>query len=173
MPVEEHLNPNEVVIASSGFFYATDRRLLRYERAPIAGPQAESLGYHEIQGLEQRVQTRYRSLAVSLVVFLLGLVDPGRVGESAGDAIKLAFILIGLGGIVYAILSRRQVWAVKSAKLSAQTRDRWRLPDDGSERTRRLVQVLQSRIKLVPSSSPVLEQGQPDSQAQPDKRDSA
>ncbi|MBM3945782.1 MAG: hypothetical protein FJ315_00060 [SAR202 cluster bacterium] len=167
MPVEEHLEPNEVVIASSGFFYATDRRLLRYERAPMTGPQADSLEYGDIQSIDQQVQTRYRLVVISLAVFLLGLVDPGRVG----GAIKLAFIVVGLGGMVYAILGRKRVWVFKSDKLPAQRRDQWRLPDDGSERTRRLVQVIQARTKPVPPSTSALEQGRPEPQPQPGKKD--
>lgn len=155
MPVEDHLEPNEVVIASSGFFYATDRRLLRYEPAPLLGPQAVSLSYGDIQSVTPQVQSRYRLIAVSLVVFILGLLDPGRIGGPT----KLLLILAGLGGLVYAILSRKTLWVFASSQVSVAARDRWRLVDDGNERTRRLVQAVQSRLGQPQAESPVQGQG--------------
>ena len=153
MPVEAHLEPNEVVIASSGFFYATDRRLLRFEPAPLFGPQAESLAYGDIQSVAPRVQSRYRLMAVSLTVFVLGLVDPARIAGTT----KLILMLAGLGGLVYAIMSRKTMWVFASSQVGAAARDRWRLVDDGNERTRRLVQTVQSRLGHPQAESPAPE----------------
>lgn len=155
MPVEDHLEPNEVVIASSGFFYATDRRLLRYEPAPLFGPQAESLSYGDIQSVTPRVQSRYRLVAGGLVVFILGLLDPGRVGGPT----KLILVLAGLGLLVYAIMSRKTMWVFASSQVGVAARDRWRLVDDGNERTRRLVQTVQSRRGQSQAESPIQGEG--------------
>ncbi|MSP78532.1 MAG: hypothetical protein EXR67_03110 [Dehalococcoidia bacterium] len=165
MPIEDHLMPGEVVLASSAFFYATDLRLVRYEPAPVTGPQAEALEYVQIQGLKAGVQTRYRLVVISFVVFLLGLLDPARSAQG-GPVLKAVMMITGLIFLIYGILNRKTVWTVQSAALSKANQSRWRIQDDGDDRTRRLLQVIQGRI-TQPSPEPPAEKSASDSQPPP------
>lgn len=141
MPVEEHLEQGEVVLASSGFFYATDRRLLRYEPHPMTGPKAESLEYRQIQGIRARVDSNFRLVVISLLVLALGLADPADSG-----AIRYILLIAGVVSLTYAVLSRRAVWQVQSDDLSGPARARWQIRDERNERTARLLKLVQSRV---------------------------
>jgi hypothetical protein len=143
MPIEEHLEPGEVILGSAGMFYATDRRLIRYEPAPFSGPQAQSLQYSQVQEVRPGVQTRYRMVIISLVIFILGLLDPGRLG----GGVKLAFMLVGLIGIVFGVLNRKALWEFRSATLDKFHQAQWRLIGDNEDRARRFVQLVQQRMR--------------------------
>ena len=143
MPVEEHLMPGELVLASSANFYATDRRLVRYDPAPIGGRNVEALEYQQITGVRPRIQTRYRLIAMSFVALVLGFVDPL---QRSIPVFTVVMVIAGLAGIVYGILNRKTAWEVISPAVRKIDLYRWRIMDDSNQRTQRLVQVVQARI---------------------------
>ncbi|MSQ12177.1 MAG: hypothetical protein EXR48_05760 [Dehalococcoidia bacterium] len=153
MPVEQHLEEGEVVLASSGFFYATDRRILRYEPHPMTGPKAESLEYRQVQGIRAKVDSNFRLVVTSLLVLALGLVDPAGSG-----AIRYILLIAGVVSLTYAVLNRKAVWQIQSDELSSAARARWHIKDERNERTARLLKLVQSRVgqtrqQVGPSSS--------------------
>ena len=145
MPVEEHLMPGEVVLASAGTFYATDRRLLRYDPAPATGSFTESLEYLQIQSVRPGIQTRYRLIILSFAALMLGLIDPIRLQPKA-PFFTLVMAVGGLIGLVYGILNRKTVWNIISAQVAKSAQSRWRVQDDSNERSRRFLQVVQARM---------------------------
>ena len=133
----EHLLDREVVLASHGAFYATDRRIVRYE---VKGDREriEAITYDQLDGLVRIVAPRVQTVVLgALVVLLALLVGPDGVAQ-------VIFTSLGLAGMLAGFLNRRSYLAFRSAALDPATQRRWRVPDNDGEATRRLMAVVLS-----------------------------
>ena len=141
----EHLIDREVVLASHGAFYATDRRIIRYE-AKGDRERVEAIPYDQLDGIVRIVAPRVQTVVLgALVVLLALLVGPEGVAQ-------VIFTSLGVAGMLAGFLNRRTYVEFRSAALDTSTQRHWRVADRGSEDLQGLMTVVLS--PEVPATAP-------------------
>ena len=133
----EHLIDREVVLASHGAFYATDRRIIRYE-AKGDRERVEAIPYDQLDGIVRIVAPRVQTVVLGALVVLLSLlVGPEGVAQ-------IIFTSLGVAGMLAGFLNRRTYVEFRCAALDTSTQRRWRVADRGSEDLQGLMTVVLS-----------------------------
>jgi citrate lyase subunit beta/citryl-CoA lyase len=145
--IEEHLEPGEPVLAACDNFYATDRRLIRYE-ARRRRSRAHTLAYRQVSSVISRSSLRKQTIVLALLVALL-TVSIGPAG-----APKLILLLLALVAAVFALLNRWNFLEFRGSSLSRRRQARWRLTDGGREEALELAETVRAHLGDKASTLP-------------------
>ena len=98
MSLQDVLVPGEKVLSECKPFYATSRRIIRYDEGPGAKPMA-ALAYHQISGVQVRQRPSYFMMVFGALCLLsaLYLTLMGHIFVTALPALVIGVVLMFFG----------------------------------------------------------------------------
>jgi len=129
MTLRDRFTPGEDVVARAGPFYATTRRIVRYERAPDGSETFVELPYFHVRSIELVRPPNHRVMTTGLVVAIAGLF----IGFGIGLYTPFLMIPAGVGMIIYGSVSgKEQYYQIDTGGTPPIDKDLWRVPYRGS-----------------------------------------
>ena len=130
MALGNHLRPDEDVLARIGPYYATSRRVLRYEQAPGGKEEAQELLYARVGSIELVRPTNHPMMVGGTILALSGLFVTVTLGFFTTILVVpfgLAFIFLGARG-----QGKEPYYQLHINNATRREKALWRIPHRGS-----------------------------------------
>ena len=130
MSLSSHLQPGEVVLARAGPFFATSRRVLRYQQLRGGAEDLRELPYTRISSAEATRPPNHKFMAGGLAIASFGLLLSftfGFVTSYLALPAGIAMIVMGGGGF-----GQPQYFQLHTAGATKKEQAVWRIPYAGS-----------------------------------------
>lgn len=127
MPLRDHLEPEESILARCDPFYATSRRVLRYQITKD-GEQAVGLPYSRVQGVELVRKPQHRLMVAGTLMGAAGAF----LFFYLGFITSIPTFIFGLGLIIYGGQGKEAYYQLHLYQMTKQEGEIWRIRFRGS-----------------------------------------
>ena len=127
MSLMNFLSAGEEVLSQHGPFYATNSRVIHYERDQGGEEKIRSLPYSSIETVETVSKPRYRHMALGAALAIFSAPLFYFLVISA-----IAILILGLGLVVYSLKEYEAYFQIHARNLTPEEFKQWRLPREGS-----------------------------------------
>lgn len=121
MPVESHLGLNEKLISRCHPFYATSKRLIRYQTRK-GQEQVYQLPYDSLSSIELVQRPSHRMMMAGT-----GMTILGAILAAMGLFTSILALIAGIGVVAYGGMNRPSCYQIRARDMPKVEEGRWRI----------------------------------------------
>ncbi len=137
MPIEDHLTIGENILAQDGKYYATDKRIIRYEKG-IFSEDLSDLAYSHISSINLISRFRYPILIlIGAIITVLGII----IGK---DSLML---IVGILFAIAGVLLKDAYYQFLAPGIIGKEAEKWRIYNPESDDATEFIKIVRNHLK--------------------------
>lgn len=139
MAIQDHLTSGENILAQIGKYYATEKRLIRYEKG-VFSEDLSDLAYSHISSVNLISRLQFPMLIViGAIMAILGII----IGKDFGTLILIVGILVAIVGVIL----KDAYYQFLAPGIMGKEAEKWRIYNPKSTDATEFIKIVRNHLK--------------------------